>query len=502
MNINIALNSILNIGTDTCFEDNGRLKKVRLLNGVAFFGGTFLFLVSIGIFFTDYPYSQPFDISKLGQLFFDKNSNSDIFESVKLIFPIVNILTSSILFLVLYLNHLHHFNASILTLYLAAILSTFFSYFLRSNYAFFLTVIPSIVPILFYDKKKFHIPLYFLNYLLFIIATYIMDGYKVFYHNGENNVLFIYINMSVLYFFIFLVINNFKIENRLSEKRLQKQNDILKEQAIKIKAQSVELNSKNKELEISLLTVNNQKERIQEINKTLEDANATKDKFFDIIAHDLKSPFNSILGFSDILLENHAEYDNELREKLIRQVVDSSKGAFKLVENLLEWSRAQTGKFSFNPKKLEIEPMLNETLFDIKNIAHNKNIEIITQIPRGMTVYADKEILKTVLRNIASNAVKFTPKLGSIIIKAEKNDKSTLISVQDTGVGISKEKIDKIFDITQKTSTLGTENESGTGLGLLFCKEFIEKHGGKIQIESEIGKGSVFSFSFPFDAVD
>jgi signal transduction histidine kinase len=308
--------------------------------------------------------------------------------------------------------------------------------------------------------------------------------------------------MSVLYFFIFLVVNNLKVENRLSEERLQKQNDILKEQAIRIKAQSIELNNKNKELQTSLETVNNQKERIQEINETLEDANATKDKFFDIISHDLRSPFNSILGFSDILLENHAEYDNEFREKLIQQIVDSSKGAFKLVENLLEWSRAQTGKFSFNPEKIELEYVLNETLFDIENIAHNKNIEIRTQIPRGMTVYADKEILKTVLRNIASNAVKFTPKLGSIIIKAEIIDRSTLISVQDTGVGISKDKIEKIFDITQKTNTLGTDNESGTGLGLLFCKEFIEKHGGKIQIESEVGKGSIFSFSFPFEAVD
>jgi signal transduction histidine kinase len=498
----IALNSILNTGIDIHSENNSHLKKVRLLNGIAFFGGTFLLLVSIGIICIDYPYTHPFDMSKIGQLFFDKNSNSEIFESVKLIFPIVNILTSISLFLVLYLNRLHHFNASILTLYLAAIFSTFFSYFLRSNYAFFLTVIPSVVPILFYEKKKFQIPLYFLNYLLFIIATYIMDGYKVFYHNGENNVLFIYINMSVLYFFIFLVVNNLKVENRLSEERLQKQNDILKEQAIRIKAQSIELNNKNKELQTSLETVNNQKERIQEINETLEDANATKDKFFDIISHDLRSPFNSILGFSDILLENHAEYDNEFREKLIQQIVDSSKGAFKLVENLLEWSRAQTGKFSFNPEKIELEYVLNETLFDIENIAHNKNIEIRTQIPRGMTVYADKEILKTVLRNIASNAVKFTPKLGSIIIKAEIIDRSTLISVQDTGVGISKDKIEKIFDITQKTNTLGTDNESGTGLGLLFCKEFIEKHGGKIQIESEVGKGSIFSFSFPFEAVD
>ncbi len=498
MKLKDLLNAIISIGTDEHTE-NGQLKRVRFLNGIAFFGGLFLLLASIVIIFIDYPYSHTFNISKIGQLFFCKDADNQLYESVKLIFPIVNFFTSIFLFLVLLLNYLRKFNVSISILYVVAIFSAFFSYFLKSNYGFFLTIIPSIVPLLFYKKKQCYIPLYLFSYFLFIVSTYIIDGFNMFYHNGINNVLYIYINMSVLYFFIFLIINNFKKENELSEKRLEKQNNTLKSQAVKINAQSAELYKKNIELQSSLLEVNDQKEKIQEINLTLEEANATKDKFFDIIAHDLRSPFNSILGFSNILLENHAEYDNTEREELIKHVVDSSKGAFNLVENLLEWSMVHKGKFIVNSKNIEVEQVLNETLFDIENMAQSKNIEIIIELSKGFSVYADKEILKTILRNVVANAVKFTPRHGTITISAENDDNSTIISVEDTGVGMSEEKIKRLFDITQKTNTLGTDNEAGTGLGLIFCKEVIEKNRGKIWVESEIGKGSIFRLSFPLE---
>ncbi len=234
----------------------------------------------------------------------------------------------------------------------------------------------------------------------------------------------------------------------------------------------------------------------------LRESNATKDKFFSIIAHDLKSPFNAILGFSNILLKKHAVYDDQKREKLIKSVNDSANNAFKLLENLLTWARTQSGGIEYKPEKLHLKILLFETMFDLQAQANKKGINIIDKIQDDETIFADKNMLATVLRNLISNAIKFTTKNDQIVISSNKQSDSNFleISVKDSGVGIPKEKINDLFRIEKNTSTQGTENETGTGLGLILCKEFVEKHGGKIWIVSEDGKGSDFKFTLPLNS--
>jgi len=206
---------------------------------------------------------------------------------------------------------------------------------------------------------------------------------------------------------------------------------------------------------------------------------------------------NAILGFSNILLEKHKNYDDKKREKMIKLVNESANSAFKLLENLLTWSRAQTGKISYMPEKLQLKILVTETIQELQASVNQKKIHITETISEKEIIFADKSMISTILRNLISNAIKFTNKNGSITISSEKQENSSFveISVADTGVGIPKEIQSKLFDIGENTSAKGTENETGTGLGLILCKEFVERHGGKIWLESEEGKGSTFFFS-------
>ena len=238
---------------------------------------------------------------------------------------------------------------------------------------------------------------------------------------------------------------------------------------------------------------------LKESEAELRESNETKDKFFSIIAHDLKSPFNAILGFSSILVENHKEYDEDERDMMIKTVNNSANNAFKLLENLLTWSRSQSGKIPFIPEELYFKILLIETISNLQASANQKQIQLIETISEEEVIFADKNMISTVLRNLISNAVKFTNKGGNIVISSQAHSNSNFleISVKDSGVGIPKEKIDDLFRIDKDTSTKGTENEKGTGLGLILCKEFVAKHGGKIWVESEIDKGSTFYFTIP-----
>jgi len=232
-------------------------------------------------------------------------------------------------------------------------------------------------------------------------------------------------------------------------------------------------------------------------NQSLELLNATKDKFFSIIAHDLKSPFNSIMGFSEILVEQVSKNNLKGIAKYSGIIFNSSKRAVDLLMNLMEWSRSQTGRMEFNPEEFEIVDFINENIMMFDEIATQKSIVIKKDLPHDCAVIADKAMIGTVLRNLLSNAIKFTKPGGEILISViEKPDEIT-VSVKDSGIGIPAGRIDKLFRIDENYSTPGTNNEKGTGLGLILCKEFIEKHGGKIWAESEVGKGSVFSFSLP-----
>jgi len=232
-------------------------------------------------------------------------------------------------------------------------------------------------------------------------------------------------------------------------------------------------------------------------NEQLKELNATKDKFFSIIAHDLKTPFSGILGFSEILKEEARNLDIGSIEDYADIINSTAKQTFKLLENLLDWARMQQGGFHFEPKTISFNYLFKTEIEGLKNSADRKNITLVNGTAKEIFFTADEKMLNTVLRNLIANAIKFTPKDGKITVKALKKVDHVEVSISDTGVGMEKETIDKLFKIETSFTSRGTENEKGTGLGLLLCKEFVEKHGGTIWVDSEIGKGSTFTFSIP-----
>lgn len=234
----------------------------------------------------------------------------------------------------------------------------------------------------------------------------------------------------------------------------------------------------------------------------LREANATKDKFFSIIAHDLKSPFSTMLGFTELLFNKFDKYDVQKQKKFLGILKQDVQNTYNLLENLLLWSRSQRGIIDFKPEKEKLYLLSIETIGLLSQMAAKKSISLKNEIPKNIIVNADKDMLTMIIRNLISNAIKFTPKEGEIVIKAsivndDDNHESVEIFIKDSGVGMSEKIQSNLFKISENISRKGTENETGTGLGLILCKEFAEKHGGKIWVESELGIGSTFSFTIP-----
>jgi PAS domain S-box-containing protein len=235
--------------------------------------------------------------------------------------------------------------------------------------------------------------------------------------------------------------------------------------------------------------------QLHRYSQELQELNATKDKFFSIIAHDLKSPFNSITGLSE-MIKNEARFmDVGTIEKFAGVIHSTASNTYKLLENLLEWASIQQSNIAFQPEQVILQKIAEEIIELSIEKASRKKIKIINCIPEGLIISADKNMLKTIIRNLVSNALKFTQANGEVKIAAVKTDEQIEIQVIDNGVGISPENIEKLFKIGSNYSQRGTENEKGTGLGLLLCKEFVEKHNGKIWVESEEGKGTTFAFT-------
>lgn len=249
----------------------------------------------------------------------------------------------------------------------------------------------------------------------------------------------------------------------------------------------------NRILQEANTTVENQNEELQELN-------STKDKFFSIISHDLKGPLNSLTSFSGLLM-NHTEAMSKEEIKMLATDLDKSlKNLFALLENLLEWSRSQTGNIDFTPEEFDLKEMLEENKTLLEGQAQNKKIEIVCAAQSSQLVKAHKNSITTVIRNLLSNAIKFTPEEGTITLNTVKQGNEIITAVQDTGVGIPPDVVDKLFRLDTKHSTKGTANEKGTGLGLVLCREFVEKNGGRIWVKSEEDKGSTFYFSLPANA--
>ncbi|MCD4772547.1 MAG: PAS domain S-box protein, partial [Bacteroidales bacterium] len=243
--------------------------------------------------------------------------------------------------------------------------------------------------------------------------------------------------------------------------------------------------------------ITKRKETENKLIKTTEELhelNLTKDKFFSIIAHDLKNPFNVILGFSELLVNEYESLNSDEIYIMAQEIFEASNNSFELLENLLQWSRSQMNRINFEPDYFKLIDIVNTNLDLIKSKAKEKNIKIFSGILPNTTVYADKNMISTILRNLLTNALKFTEENGAVYIKARKLEDRVQINITDTGVGIREEDIDKLFKIDSNISTTGTANEKGTGLGLILCKEFVEKNNGTISVESTEGKGSTFTF--------
>ena len=236
---------------------------------------------------------------------------------------------------------------------------------------------------------------------------------------------------------------------------------------------------------------------ILEQNKELKKLVETKTKFLSVISHDLKNPFNTIIGISKILLKKHKEIDIEKREKYIESIHEISTNTYSLLENMLAWSRSHSNELKLFQEKIDLNNIINQTIEINLKTAKTKKIEIINSVVNRIYVYADKNMITLIFRNLLSNAIKFTNENGFITISAEKKYEMIEISFSDNGIGMDNETLENIFNSDNTKSLPGTRGETGTGFGLLLCKEFTEKHGGTISVDSEKHKGSIFKFTVP-----
>ncbi|MCB2220649.1 MAG: tetratricopeptide repeat-containing sensor histidine kinase [Bacteroidetes bacterium] len=253
---------------------------------------------------------------------------------------------------------------------------------------------------------------------------------------------------------------------------------------------NIQLSLKNKQVE-------EQRKNMVSLNAELKDANNTKDKFFSIVAHDLKNPFNSLLMLSRLLLDDYDSFTNEERKQFISQINSSAENTYSLLENLLDWARTQSGKSEIIKEKINLSRLSEEAIKVLQPVARGKKITISSDVPTHLTAFADRNMIATVFLNLVSNAVKFTPQKGTIEVLACEKNNHIEVEINDSGVGISDKNIPKLFKPDEKFYTEGTEKEKGTGLGLILCKEFIEKNEGEIWVESQEGAGSQFCFSLP-----
>jgi len=249
--------------------------------------------------------------------------------------------------------------------------------------------------------------------------------------------------------------------------------------------------SKQKEM------LQNQAEELSESNKKLEQLNATKDKFFAIISHDLKSPFNSILNLTELLITDYDNLDNTQKKEILGSLNKSSQLAFELLESLLTWATSQLGKIAISPELLNLKKLVETSITPYKQLASEKKIEISINIPSDTKLTVDKNSAIAIISNLTNNAIKFTPEGGTVTINYNQKGDNIELHFIDTGVGIDPDIMDNLFKIDKITTTKGTNNEEGTGLGLILCKEFVNKNGGEISVISEKGKGSNFIVSLP-----
>ena len=297
------------------------------------------------------------------------------------------------------------------------------------------------------------------------------------------------------------------IEGKMEVYRTEKRYLTKNHQVVWGKAQvSIVRDSRGKFLYILVIIININDYKLAEAeirtkNEQLEKINAEKDKFFSIIAHDLRSPFNAFLGFTEMMAEELYTMTLDEIQHIATDMKVSASNLYRLLENLLEWSMLQRGIKTFNPRTLLLDEITNESILALSDSLRKKGITMRVDIPAGKVIVADLNMLETVIRNLLSNAIKFTPRGGRIVVRAKADDKQIVhFSIEDNGIGMNKDVVDKLFSYDTRANRRGTDGEPSTGLGLLLCKELIEKHGGNLMVRSEEGSGSIFTFTIPHNS--
>lgn len=236
---------------------------------------------------------------------------------------------------------------------------------------------------------------------------------------------------------------------------------------------------------------------LSENETRLKELTETKNKFFSIIAHDLRSPFNSIIEFLEILLNQYEEFNDAERKNYLSLIEDDANRTLKLLDDLLEWSKVQTGTMPFQPRQQKLLPIIDYVSGNLDSVLYLKQLKLICSISNEFEIFADTKMLTTIFQNLISNAIRYSNPNGIITISAHSFNNQTEISIADNGIGMSTETKTKLFNVNHQISTPGTADEKGSGLGLILCKDFIEKHNGEIWVESKLGEGSKFIFSLP-----
>ncbi len=302
----------------------------------------------------------------------------------------------------------------------------------------------------------------------------------------------------LILFIFYMKISQIRRRNIVLEK-------LVKERTIEIDEKNEELIQQTEDLKNTTSLLEERQQQIEEQTDELKaqrdqlnELNSVKDKLFSIIAHDLKNPFNTLKGFVDLIQLRYYDYSDNERKKMIGIIGDSADNVYQLLDNLLNWSRSQRGAIQFKPKMINIVSIIEGDIALLKNQAANKNIEIeFKSSADNISSLIDKDIMSIVIRNLLTNAIKYTKENGKIEMNCSTENKHILISIKDNGIGISEEDKEKLFRNDIHFSNRGTKNETGTGLGLILCKELVEKHNGKIWIESELNKGTTIFISLP-----
>lgn len=288
-----------------------------------------------------------------------------------------------------------------------------------------------------------------------------------------------------------------RLEQRVFYSLIEKRPDIsqgmLKALVIRLRDYNkleAELTQKNIEIEM-------QAKELEKQRAELEALNSTKDKFFAIIAHDLKNPFSTVLGLSELLAREFETFDSDSLKNFIKQIYKYSNNTFNLLENLLQWSMVQTGRMPLRPKFVSLRDIVHDSVELLAGNAENKGIEIEVSLCDECTAFVDTNQITAVIRNLLTNAIKFTSSDGKVSVSVKPQDEFWLVTIADSGIGISEHDQKKLFMIDSNPTTIGTSQEKGTGLGLILCHEFVERNGGKIWVESTLGKGSSFIFTVP-----